>query len=302
MRFLTKIILMLIVVFFLSALLLPFVEQFINLSGLIVSDLRFLSKYGAVRIFSRLIMLFAFCGFFVFRKEMGFVDYKELGYGVHKNIIHCFYGFGLSVFSFLCLMSCLIVSGHYYISIDPVNMYMAKVLVKSFFAAGLIAFLEETLFRGYLFKTFTKTKSFVFSLLIVNVLYSMVHFLTPENIIYSNSDIFYGFDLCRGIFTSIGNDIDLYIQPFIGLLILGSLFTFAYIRTGSLYLSLGLHAGFVFAVKADFLFIDNTKKAIAPFLYDKTYISGGVLSWIVLIVLFFVIGYFTKNKNINEDE
>lgn len=301
MRFLLKIILLLCAVFALSALILPFVEQSLNLSGLIISDLRFLTKYGSIRVFARLVMVFSFVGFFIFRKELGFVSFSQIGYVDKRRTIDFFYGFLLALCGFVLLASVLICFGYYKLDIDPFDSYMLARIGKSLGAAFLVAFLEETLFRGFVLQTFLNKKSLLFSIMAVNVLYALVHFISPAQSEFAGNGIFYGFDFWKSILVSIYTNIDTYIFPFYGLFILGVLFSFAYVRTGALYLSLGLHAGFVFAVKMDAAFMDNTRKIIPACFYDKSYAVGGMLSWIVLAVIFLVIWGFTSSKKTTEE-
>lgn len=301
MRFLFKIILLLCAVFALSALVLPFVEQSLNLSGLIISDLRFLSKYGSIRVFARLVMVFSFIGFFIFRKELGFVCFSEIGYSDKKRIIDFFYGVFLAIGGFILLAAVLIYFDYYKLDISPFDSGMIVRIVKSLGAAFIVAFLEETLFRGFVFQTFLNKKSLLFSLVVVNALYALVHFISPAQSEFLGNGIFYGFDFWKSILIAIGSNIDIYIFPFCGLFLLGGLFSFAYVRTGALYLSLGLHAGFVFAVKMDAAFMDNTRKIIPVCFYDKSYAVGGIFSWMVLAVIFLVICFFTSNKKIEEE-
>lgn len=299
MRFLVKIILLFTFALLLSAILLPFIEQFVNLSGLIVSDMRFLNKYGADRIFARLFMIFSFSGFIVFKEELGFLKFSLIGYGDKQKSIHLLYGFLLGCWAVALLLNVLIWFGYYKVDIAVCDLSLVLTVIRSFLAAWLIAFLEETLFRGIIMQTLANKKSFIFALVVSSFLYAGVHFLKASSH-EAGSSIFYGMDVLKNVFKDIAQNKDIYMMPFIGFFILSILFSYCYVRTSSLYLSVGLHAGLIFAIKIDSFFADNTPKVVSEIIYDKTYAVSGFMSWTVLLVLFFVIGFFTRAKKIKE--
>lgn len=301
MKFLVKIIVLLFFALLLSGILLPFVEQFVNLSGLIVSDMRFLNKYGSDRIFSRLLMVFSFMGFLVFKKELGFKNFSLLGFSDKKKALHLFSGFMLGVWAVALLMNILIFLGHYKVDVDVFGMRMMLILVKSFFAAFLVAFLEETVFRGIIMQTLADKKPFAFALVVSSFLYAGVHFLKPSGNEVVMTSGFYGIDILRDVVNGFWSNKDFYMMPFTGLFILSVLFSYCYVRTSSLYLSVGLHAGLVFGIKVDSCFADNTPKVVSELLYDKSYAVSGLMSWSVLLFMFFLIGFFTREKKIKEE-
>ena len=114
-------------------------------------------------------------------------------------------------------------------------------------SAMAVALLEEILFRGGVFGGLRRVVHWTNALVISGVIYALVHFLKGPQItgpIRWNS----GLMALQSMLAGFGNLHQLF-PEFLSLTVAGILLALAYQRTGNLYFSIGLHAGWVFCLK-----------------------------------------------------
>jgi membrane protease YdiL (CAAX protease family) len=113
-------------------------------------------------------------------------------------------------------------------------------------AAALVSTLEEILFRGAIFGALRRGGSWEAALLFSSAFYAFVHFLgRPEQAgpitwrtgLESLPAMLLNFGTVRAI------------PSFLNLTLAGAILGLAYQRTGNLYFSIGLHAGWIFWIK-----------------------------------------------------
>jgi uncharacterized protein len=113
--------------------------------------------------------------------------------------------------------------------------------------AIIVALLEETLFRGTLFGYLRRQHEWKVALVISSAFYAAMHFLknvkAPPEITWTS-----GFEQLGRMMAGFLDPARL-VPGFLSLTITGMALGLAYQRTGSLYFSLGLHAGWVFWLK-----------------------------------------------------
>lgn len=118
---------------------------------------------------------------------------------------------------------------------------------KALLSAGVVAFLEELLFRGALLGSLRRAHSWVVALLVSSAVYSIVHFFqrpqSPSEIHWTSGFVILG-RMLHGFV-----DWQLLIPGFLTLTVVGAILALAFLQTGALYLSIGLHAGWVFWLK-----------------------------------------------------
>ena len=142
-------------------------------------------------------------------------------------------------------------------------------------ASGLAGIIEEWLFRGLLLGVWLRIAKPMSALLSVSFIFAVVHFLQPpaDYPIANSSSPFAGFQLLGGILQH-------FLDPrFIAaelalLFVLGIVLGSNRLRTGSLCVPIGLHAGFVFAFKSFNLLYDNADTALRPLWIGESLRSG----------------------------
>jgi membrane protease YdiL (CAAX protease family) len=145
--------------------------------------------------------------------------------------------------------------------------------------AAVVATLEEILFRGGVFGGLRRVFCWPLALGLSSLIYALVHFLHRAEL--TGTVAWYsGFELLPSMFSGF---VDYYalIPGFFSLTLAGVLLGLAYQRTGNLYFSIGLHAGWIFWLKIFGTFTADVSKAACWFWGTGKMIDG----WLAFIVL-----------------
>jgi hypothetical protein len=149
--------------------------------------------------------------------------------------------------------------------------------------AVIVAILEEILFRGTLFGILRKVQSWPVALVLSSVVYALAHFLkkadSPVHI-----DWLSGLTLLPKMFQG-GPQ---FIPAVLTLFVAGAILALAYQRTGTLFFSMGLHAGWIFWLKFyGFLTLETT--GANPFIWGTDTLVDGWLALPVLGCVFWIV-------------
>lgn len=158
--------------------------------------------------------------------------------------------------------------------------------------AVVVAVLEEILFRGALFGALRKVFHWIFALVISSMIYAIVHFLEspkePAAITWLS-----GMQLLPSMLGNFVNWREV-IPGFFNLTLAGALLALAYQRTGNLYFSIGLHAGWIFWLK---LYGAVTAKVPAAnlWLWGTEKLVNGWIALPILAAALLLFGWKTSN-------
>ncbi len=161
-------------------------------------------------------------------------------------------------------------------------------IVNATVAAVIVAVLEEIIFRGTLFGILRKVLTWPGALLTSSVVYALVHFL-------ENTDLpgpvrwFSGLALLGRMFQS-GPPL---VPAVFTLLVAGAILAMAYQKTGTLYLSIGLHAGWIFWLKSYGFFTASAPSGNPVFWGSSRLIDG----WLALPLLGGVFWMISRMKS-----
>jgi len=150
----------------------------------------------------------------------------------------------------LLLMGWLLLARDIFI-LNPNTSWNDVILVPITAAIG-VAIIEELFFRGLLTGVISNSISPTATLWFVAILFTIVHFLQPPSGMHIPDDsvnALSGFLLAGIILGSLGNLTSLAAE-FATLLAVGLILGWTRLRTQSLWMAIGLHAGWVFALKA----------------------------------------------------
>ncbi len=116
------------------------------------------------------------------------------------------------------------------------------------FAASIVPILEELLFRGFILGVLLRGFSRLGALLLTSAFFSIVHFLKAPEATTPNDAVrwFSGFDSIAHSFGQFSDPM-LLAGGFLTLFAIGCILADARLRTASLWLPIGLHAGWIFA-------------------------------------------------------
>ncbi|MFV1993815.1 MAG: lysostaphin resistance A-like protein [Verrucomicrobiales bacterium] len=162
-------------------------------------------------------------------------------------------------------------------------------------AVGLI---EEFFFRGMILGICSRTTRRGLALFFVSALYSAVHFLKPpDQIRIPDAEVMWttGFWLTGKIFSAF-TDPGFLLAEFTTLFAVGWVLGTARLLTGSLWVSIGMHAGFVFSLKT---FAALTKRAM-PLEQSLPWIGGdlkiGVVPLLAVIATGWLVNLWLRNS------
>lgn len=140
-----------------------------------------------------------------------------------------------------------------------------SVLIGAAIACISVALLEEYFFRGALMALLLRTLGPLSALFFLSFFFAIVHLLQPPNSaqVANNSVEFgTGFWMVGQIFSKFGNA-NFLVAEGATLFMVGLILGWARLKTHSLWLSIGLHAGWVFGIKL-FAGVTRTPKKVAP--------------------------------------
>ncbi|MGE5303425.1 MAG: CPBP family intramembrane glutamic endopeptidase [Alphaproteobacteria bacterium] len=160
-----------------------------------------------------------------------------------------------------------------------------------------VALLEETFFRGIFFKAIFEQGKPVRAFLVANLLYAAVHFVKPEsNFHLSGYDPGGGLRYLLASFKPFLNLSEVF-PGLVGLFLIGLVLSYAVVRTNTLFLAMGLHAGWVFSIKTVRVFGDYTRRDLG-WMFGSTdpKIVSGVVSWIGILSVAIAVHALTRRR------
>jgi membrane protease YdiL (CAAX protease family) len=154
------------------------------------------------------------------------------------------FGFAIAAIPLLCCGAFIIALHIYSLRHAFLWQKMPTVLV----AASTVPVLEELLFRGFILGVLLRSFSRLGALLLTSGLFSIVHFLKAPDQTTPNDAVrwFSGFDSIAHSFGQFADPI-LLSAGFLTLFAIGCILADARLQTSSLWLPIGLHAGWIFA-------------------------------------------------------
>jgi CAAX protease family protein len=116
-------------------------------------------------------------------------------------------------------------------------------------AAAVVPLIEETFFRGLVLGILLKTGRRYIAILVTSALYSIIHFLKAPEHTSTNVTWTSGFNSIAHAFVQFSDPL-LVAAGFTTLFLIGCILADARLQTRSLWLSVGLHAGWIFTAGA----------------------------------------------------
>jgi len=200
------------------------------------------------RFMDRSFLIFALAGLWPMLRSLGAMSWRETGlippYGQWKKL----FGGMLLGFLTLAVVAAIAVGGGDRAFAPAMSTYkLVAVFFGAAVTAALVGTLEEILFRGGIFGGLRRVLYWPFALFISSAIYALVHFLQSAE---STGPIGWdsGLALLPRMLSGFA-DLHAILPGFFSLTLAGVLLGLAYQRTGNLYFSIGLHAGWIFCLK-----------------------------------------------------
>lgn len=164
-------------------------------------------------------------------------------------------------------------------------------LPKVLLSATTVSLIEETLFRAAFLGVFLRTMGKWSALFAVSAIFSVLHFIKPSEVEMAASDVHWhsGFGLLPAVFSQFSEPAMIG-ALFTTLFAVGWVLGYVTIKTRSLWMAIGLHAGWIICVQGFGKFAKLAKNqlpwigselriGIAPLL---TVIATGVVCWLLV--------------------
>ena len=166
-------------------------------------------------------------------------------------------------------------------------------LANAMIAGLVVAVIEETLFRGVLFGLLRRDLPWCWAAVLSSLFFAAMHFLDQkpelENITWTS-----GFSALPAMLHDFGND-PYWPAKFVNLTLAGIILCAIWQRTGNLYCSIGLHAGWIFCLKTNGFLTESTPKSPTIF-WGNGQISDG---WAATPLLALMLCYIIRSNEEN---
>lgn len=206
-------------------------------------------------------------------------------------------GLGLAIGSMI-LLTVAMTASDIFTPFFRVSFTRALMRVASATMAGIsVGFIEELFFRGILFKGLHDQGNALRAYIAANLFYSVLHFVKPGKAYFLDGiEPLAGFSHLLAAFSPFLDPLPL-LPGIVGLFILGLVLSYALVRTGSLYLGIGLHAGWVFSLKTMRVFGDFTRDDLG-WVFGSTdpKIVSGVATWFGIVLVGVALHLLTRKR------
>jgi membrane protease YdiL (CAAX protease family) len=239
------------------------------------------------RFVDRSFLIIALAGLWPLLRALGAKSPRDMGivppYGQSKKF---FGGLALGFFS-LAVVAGLAVGFHDRVLVENLAAHkLVGTIFSAIATAAIVATLEEILFRGGIFGGLRHMIYWPVALLISSGIYALVHFFQRAEftgVVTWHSGLELLPPMLRGF-----ADFHALVPGFLNLTLAGILLGLAYQRTGNLYFSVGLHAGWIFWLKTYGAFTAESPQASIWFWGSGKMIDG----WLAFFVLAFTLAVF----------
>ncbi|HUA39504.1 MAG TPA: CPBP family intramembrane glutamic endopeptidase [Candidatus Sulfopaludibacter sp.] len=232
------------------------------------------------RFVDRSLLLLALAGLWPLLRALGITSWREAGVVAPSGQWKKLTGGLLIGFLSLAMVAGMAMLGGGRGFVQTITAHGAvAVIIKAVGAAVAVAVMEEILFRGGLFGGLRKFFYWPLALIVSSMLYALAHFLRRADFagaVHWHSGLVLLPRMLGGFV-----DFSALLPDFFNLTLAGILLGLAYQRTGNLYFSIGLHAGWVFWLKTYGAFTTAAPRASTWFWGTSKMIDG----WLALAVL-----------------
>lgn len=244
------------------------------------------------RVASRSVLLMAIILFIAMYKKLGFNSWQAIGYTSDKRqfFSDISKGIGFGILIMLPVIVGLLITKNRTIDMgwEASLINVVGLIITSLIAGLIIGFIEETLFRGAMLGAIKKHSSATFAVVVTSLFYALVHFIQPDLELDTDTlNWASGFVLLKSALPGVA-DIAAIMDSFMALFLAGALLSLVMLRTGKIALCIGIHAGWVIAIKVFKRVTDSNPASEYAFLtgsYDKVIGYLAAISIVIFIIL-----------------
>ncbi|HUJ10426.1 MAG TPA: type II CAAX endopeptidase family protein [Verrucomicrobiae bacterium] len=274
-----------IAVIVIGALFAPWLFWAVQWAAPHIAIAHWLAGYGFHRVFNRSLLIVALVGLWSLLRSVGVGSCRELGFiRTSRWWRHGLLGFALGIGSFSVAIAISCALGNRSLAADKSVAELAVAVLRYTVVGLVVALIEETFFRGGIQGVLQRGMNVVLAIVLASAIYSVLHFLKPRGADIASDQVTWtsGFaylgEIARHSFAKREDAIG-----FVTLFLAGCILGLAYARTRALYLSIGLHAGWVLA------------NELARWL-DAGTIVEDMTTWLVLALLLVIVGWLCTTQ------
>jgi hypothetical protein len=280
MRPLRSVSIYLAAVFLGGALLAPWLYWLTQWAGEQWSVAQRLAEEPFHRFVNRSMLGLALVGLWPFLRSLGTCSWEKLGLAQpwrHRRELYM--GLALGFVSLAAVAAFAVATGTRDFDPGRSASRLATGLGRAALSALVVGVLEEALFRGALFGALRKAYPWTVALVLSSAVYAFAHFFQKAKLdaaVTWLSGLEVLARMCAGFV-----DVQALVPGLFALLLAGMILGLAYQRTGSLYFSIGLHAGWIFWMKSYGL-VTRARPGASSWLAGSSRLIDG---WFAVLVL-----------------
>lgn len=275
-----------------GSLIAPWLYESVQAAAGIFPALEPLAAKSFPRYVNRCLLLFALIGLVPLVRAAGLNSWAAIGLPREpRGAGFAAWGFLFGLVSLCCVAMVALAAGARGIAEDRTVSACLGHGIKAGLTAALVAPLEEIVFRGVVFGSLRQAVSWRAALVISSGVFAVLHFLqraeAPLAIGWSS-----GLAVLAGMMRGVC-DLEEAMPALLNLFLVGAILALAYQRSGSLYFSIGLHAGWIVWLKSYGYLTDAGPIGIGQTRFFGTNkMVNGWLAFILLNLVFLMIWRF----------
>jgi len=255
-------------------------------------------RYSFSKIFNRLFMVLGITLFLLLRSYLKIDSLTQIGL---KPAGQCYrdllQGFSIALSSLIVLA---LAMSLFEIFSPYLRLPFSAALersVKALLTAVTVGLLEEIFFRGVLFRGLLQDLGLKAAFVLSSLFYSAIHFVKPaQRALLESFDPWAGMRHLIYSFQPFLDPLALF-PGLVGLFLIGVVLSYAFLRTGSLYLSIGLHAGWIFGLKTIRIFGDYRREDLGWLFGSlEPKLVSGVATWAGILLVGAIVHYVTRGR------
>lgn len=291
-----KLLLLFLIIIIFSCILAPVIKVFLDF---MLGRVEFLADivdyengtYNFGKVMRRILMLAALIVFVILRRSLKIGPLMASGLTLRSGCFRKFlFGFLMAIISLLIYYSLALFFGAWIVHIDYhlAGIVISKI-IKYILVGCLIGLIEEIFFRGFVLQSFMEDMPVATAVCATSAIYSILHFFQAKVYVIRGFQVSIGFTTMSQFLKPLFLQFTENLPSIIGLFLVGVVLSYAFLLTKSLYLSIGLHSGWVFMMKTDGLFLVRIREKYEWFFGNSNQLVTGFIVWGSLICILFIL-------------
>jgi len=250
-------------------------------------------RFSFPRVYDRVLEVTAALALIRSRRWLGFSTWGDVGLGVRARRRDLWIGFAVALVGMVALVSAMYWAGALrFFWRYPLEKGIQKALLGSI-AAILVGTGEEILFRGILLGGLMQHLRRGTAVLWTTAIYAIVHFLRGGKQA-GDVGLWSGFERLASAFAPLA---DPGILPGLaGFVLLGLVLAYARLRSGALYLAIGLHIGWVFTLRAGRVIMDFPLEPGLLWGESRPPVLSGIAGWAAIAATFLALAWMLRRR------